>query len=97
MEDALSALGPHDMRTRLQLSPGHIYALLHSAFEARRPPGCAKCRVPLPFLVEKRPEEGSANWCVAPPTLCAHRCDAMIAALIADMASRYDMRDFRSI
>lgn len=75
------------------LSPGRIFTILKEAFEAKRPPECVQCRIPLPYAIA-RPDEVSANWRIGTPGECPHKCHALIAELAMDLASRYDMRDF---
>lgn len=83
------------MRTRPMLSPGSIFTMLQAAFEARRPAGCRDCKMPLPYAVA-RPDEVSANWRIGTSAPCPHRCDALIAELALDLASRYDMSEYVS-
>lgn len=75
------------------LSPGRIFTMLKSAYEAKRPPECRKCKIPLPYAVA-RPDEVSANWRIGTPAECPHRCDALIAEIALDLASRYDMLEY---
>ena len=81
------------MRTRPMQSPGRIFTMLQAAFEARRPPGCTRCKIPLPYAVP-RPDEVSANWRIGTPATCPHHCEALIADIALDLAARYDMRDY---
>lgn len=75
------------------LSPGRIFTLLKEAFDAKRPPDCAGCRIPLPYAIA-RPDEVSANWRIGTPAECPHKCHVLIAELAMDLAARYDMSDF---
>ena len=77
---------------RPKLSPGALYTRLQAEFRLRRPPGCDKCRVPLPYLIE-RPDEVSANWRIGTPQACVHKCDVILAEIAAALWPQYDLSD----
>ena len=76
---------------RIPLSPGGLYTLLNSELERRRVTGCS-CQMPLAYMVE-RPDESSANWRIGNPSPCRHGCDVLIAEVVAEMWTRYDLLD----
>lgn len=76
------------VRKSIQMS--QLYAVLDREFRARRPAGCALCRVPLPYWQEA-PDEVSANWLIGNPTECPEGCHLVIAELLAQLWTRYDL------
>jgi hypothetical protein len=76
--------------TRVNLPAAKLYAVLDREFRALRPSECTVCRVPLPFWKEA-PDEVSANWRFGTPTECPHGCHLVIAELLADLWTRYDL------
>lgn len=80
------------VNARKHLSPGALYTLLNEELKRLRPEACGKCRMPLPYLVE-RPDEVSANWRIGTPPPCAHGCDTVIYEIAARLWPHYDLRD----
>ena len=67
-----------------------LYAILDREFKARRPAACKTCAVPLPYW-RKPPDDVSANWFIGTPTTCSHGCERVIAELLAELWTRYDV------
>ena len=81
----------HAARPSRQLIPvAQLYAILDREFKARRPASCKTCAVPLPYW-RKSPDDVSANWFIGTPTPCVHGCDRVIAELLAELWTRYDV------
>ena len=76
--------------SRKTLTPSQLYAILDREFRKRRPDVCASCKMPLPFYREP-PDEVSANWHIGTPTDCPHLCNAVIAEILANAWSKYDL------
>lgn len=79
---------------RLPLSPGGLYTLLNSELNRRRVVPCT-CQMPLAYMID-RPDEASANWRIGHPTPCRHGCDVLIAEVVAEMWTKYDLLDFHT-
>jgi len=77
------------------ISQGQLYGLLNDAWRVERPAGCAKCRMPLPLLVQ-RPDDVSANWRIGAAPWCTHRCDAVIAEIASRLWPLYDLADLET-
>ena len=77
---------------RQTLTPGRLYARLSAEFRRLRPGHCGNCRMPMVQLTHRASPE-ACNWAVeeAPP-LC-ERCGQLVATLVTDTASRFDLRD----
>jgi hypothetical protein len=75
---------------RETLPPAKLYAVLEREFRVRRPAQCTSCHVPLPYWTAA-PDEVSANWRFGTPSHCPHGCHLMIAELLTEMWSRYDI------
>jgi len=75
---------------RTVIPAAQLYAILLREFRKRRSPRCANCRIPLPFYRES-PDDVSANWDIGTPAACPKGCDAVIAELLAELWTRYDM------
>lgn len=75
---------------RETLTPAQLYAILEREFQAKRPPECHFCRVPLPYY-QRPPDDVSANWFVGAPKMCPNGCHLVIAELLADLWTRYDI------
>ena len=67
-----------------------LYAILDREFKARRPEACRTCAVPLPYW-RKPPDDVSANWFIGTPRVCAQGCDIVIAEILAELWTRYDV------
>ena len=78
----------HAVRQRLPVA--QLYAILDREFRSRRPAACATCAVPLPYW-RKPPDDVSANWFIGTPRECAHGCEAVIAEILAELWTRYDV------
>ena len=76
---------------RRSLTPGALYKLLNDELQMRRLVPC-KCRMPLPYLVE-RPDDVSANWRVGTATPCANGCDALISEIVTGFWPAFDLFD----
>jgi len=75
---------------RDRLSAASLYAVLEREFRARRPASCSSCRVPLPYRCDA-PDEVSANWSFGTPTPCRNGCDIVMAELLTELWSRYEI------
>jgi len=76
---------------RPSITSGRLYNHLCTQFALLRPAACSSCRVPLPYAV-LRPDSVSANWRIGTPAACSWGCDAVIAEIVANMWTRYDIR-----
>ncbi len=76
---------------RESLPAAQLYAVLDREFKALRSPRCRACHVPLPFR-QDAPDEVSANWLIGNPTQCPHGCHLVIAELLAQLWTRYDLQ-----
>ena len=72
------------------MAPAQLYAALVLEYHKRRPPECRACRVPLPFY-RKSPDTVSANWHIGTAPPCRHRCDAILAEIMTELWTKYDM------
>jgi hypothetical protein len=72
------------------ITASQLYAILDREFRSRRGSGCHSCRVPLPFF-RVPPDEVSANWAIGTPSTCPRKCHALIAEVLADLWTRYDI------
>jgi hypothetical protein len=80
------------MTSRTVISQGQLYRLLNDAWRVERPPGCAKCMMPMPMIM-RRPDDVSANWRIGAAPWCAYRCDAVIAEISSRLWPLYDLGD----
>jgi hypothetical protein len=76
---------------RQQISSSVLYAILDREFRKRRPAECRSCMTPLPYFQEPR-DEVSANWMIGTPAECPHRCQAVLAEIVANLWTKYDLR-----
>ena len=76
--------------TRTALSMAELYAILEREFLQRRPPQCRICSVPLPYW-RRPPDDSSANWFIGTPQECEHGCHRVVAELLAELWTRYDI------
>ena len=76
--------------TRTMISSLQLYAMLDGEFRRRRPKECSECQVPLPYWREP-PDDVSANWHIGAPLNCPHGCHLVIAELLAELWTRYDI------
>ena len=84
-------LHAHSQRmSRVTLSAAQLYAILDREFKRRRPAACAACTVPLPFW-QRSPDDVSANWFIGTPRECPNGCHILIAELLAELWTRYDL------
>ena len=75
---------------RTSVTPGKLFRLLSDAFAARRPAACDRCRMPLPYLIE-RPDAVSANWRIGTPPPCPFGCNVVIIDVAAELWPLYDL------
>ena len=75
---------------RTTLPVAQLYAILDREFKQRRPAVCKTCSVPLPYY-QRPPDDVSANWFIGTPSQCRHGCHSVIAELLADLWTRYDL------
>jgi hypothetical protein len=75
---------------RMKIDPARLYAELDREFRANRSALCGKCRVPLPYY-RAAPDEVSANWFIGHPTICPQGCHRVIAEVLAELWTRYDI------
>jgi hypothetical protein len=76
--------------SRTTISSATLYAMLDREFRKRRPMGCEKCQMPLPYW-RTPPDDVSANWHIGMPANCPHGCHVIIAELLAEVWTRYDI------
>jgi hypothetical protein len=67
-----------------------LYAILDREFKRRRPPACTRCNVPLPYY-QRPPDDVSANWFIGTPPECRHGCHLLVAELLAELWTKYDI------
>jgi hypothetical protein len=82
------------MPTRDPLRSHELYAILDHAFRARRKGRCT-CRVPVPYL-RQRPDAVSANWTIGSPPKCVNGCHLLVAEILAEMWTKYDLVEDRA-
>lgn len=75
---------------RTMLTTGQLYAALDREFRKRKAPECHACRVPLPFFREPA-DDVSANWYIGTPSECPHKCQVIIAEVLANLWSQYNL------
>ena len=75
---------------RDRLPAAKLYAVLEREFRSRRPEACTECRVPLPYW-SGSPDDVSANWRFGTPAICEHGCHLVIAELLAELWTHYDI------
>ncbi len=88
----MSALGTRmvKVKARTTIPPAQLYAILDREFKKRRPAKCGTCRIPLPYWREP-PDDVSANWHIGTPSDCPNGCHVIIAELLAELWTRYDI------
>jgi hypothetical protein len=77
---------------RKQITLGGLYAILDAALHTIHPRTCTRCRMPLPYRIE-RPDDVSANWRIGTPAPCVHGCDVLIAEIAARLWPEYDVAE----
>ena len=75
---------------RQVIAVAQLYAILDREFKVRRPEACKTCAVPLPYW-RLPPDDVSANWFIGTPRVCGHGCDIVIAEILAQLWTRYDV------
>ncbi len=75
---------------RRTITTAQLYAVLESEFRRRKPAACATCSVPLPYW-RRAPDDVSANWVIGSPRECPHGCHLVIAELLAQLWTKYDV------
>jgi len=81
----------HTQSKRRQIVPvAQLYAILDREFKRMRPRKCTTCAVPLPYW-RRPPDEVSANWFIGTPTECRHGCHVLIAELLTQLWTMYDI------
>ena len=76
--------------TRTLLPVAELYAILEREFRRLRPRNCRVCSVPLPFW-RRSPDDVSANWFIGMPQECEHGCHLVVAELLVELWTRYDI------
>ena len=76
--------------TRTTISSLELYAMLDREFKKRKPMQCARCQMPLPYWREP-PDDVSANWHIGMPVNCEYGCHLVVAELLAEVWTRYDI------
>lgn len=76
---------------RQTLTPGRLYARLSAEFRRLRPQQCGNCRMPMVQLTH-RASPDACNWAVEVAPLC-ERCATLVATLVKDASSQFDLRD----
>lgn len=80
---------------RTTISAAQLYTILDQEFRKLRPPGCRKCRAPLPFW-RRPPDDVSANWSIGTAGECPEGCHRVVAELLARLWSQYDIEPERA-
>lgn len=75
---------------RKKIPVAQLYAILDREFKRVRPAACSTCAVPLPYW-RKPPDDVSANWFIGTPRDCVHGCQLVIAELLANLWTQYDI------
>lgn len=75
---------------RTTVPVAELYGILDREFRRRRSSACTSCTVPLPYW-RRPPDDVSANWLIGTPLPCRHGCDVVIAELLAELWTRYDI------
>ena len=75
---------------RTHITPGKLFRMLSDTFAARRPAACDRCRMPLPYLIE-RPDPVSANWRIGTPPQCPFGCNVVIIDVASELWPLYDL------
>lgn len=76
---------------RQVITSAQLYAILNREFRKRAKEECRACKVPLPFY-RTPPDEVSANWAIGTPTECPRKCHALIAEVLANLWTKYDIK-----
>ena len=76
--------------TRTTLPAPQLYAILDREFRSRRSALCTRCSVPLPYW-QRPPDDVSANWFIGTPRECRYGCHSVIAELLTELWTRYDI------
>jgi hypothetical protein len=76
--------------TRTSVPVAELYAILEREFRRLRPSSCRVCSVPLPYW-RRPPDDVSANWFIGTPQVCEHGCHLVVAELLAELWTRYDI------
>ena len=77
--------------SRQVITSAQLYAILDREFRRLRREECRACKVPLPFY-RKPPDDVSANWAIGTPTECPRKCHALIAEVLANLWTIYDIK-----
>jgi hypothetical protein len=64
--------------------------MLDREFKKRKPMQCTRCQMPLPYWREP-PDDVSANWHIGMPVNCEYGCHLVVAELLAEVWTRYDI------
>jgi hypothetical protein len=75
---------------RQPLPAAQLYAILDREFKKRRPVQCRSCNVPLPYY-QSPADDVSANWFIGTPHHCEYGCHLVIAELLVQLWTRYDL------
>jgi hypothetical protein len=89
---AAIALAHTDCMDRLTLTPGRLYARLSAEFRRLRPGHCGNCRMPMVQLTHRASPE-ACNWGVEEGAPLCERCAPLVAALVADASTQFDLCD----
>jgi hypothetical protein len=88
----VSHLRKDALLARKTITLGGLYAILDAELAKIHPRTCPRCRMPLPYRVE-RPDDVSANWRIGTPAPCVHGCDVLIAEIATRLWPEYDLAD----
>jgi hypothetical protein len=77
---------------RQTLTPGRLYARLAAEFRRLRPRHCGNCRMPMVQLTHRASPE-ACNWAVEEAAPLCERCGPLVAALVKEASSQFDLRD----
>lgn len=72
------------------IAASQLYAILDREFKRLRSSECTTCTVPLPYY-QRPPDDVSANWFIGQPIECRFGCHLVIAELLANLWTRYDL------
>lgn len=74
---------------RVRLSSPTLLAVLKEEFHARRPAGCAGCRLPQPVRLYDG-DSRTPNWDVCPPLRCPEGA-CVLAKIVRELKVVYDV------
>ncbi|QJR10999.1 hypothetical protein DSM104443_02069 [Usitatibacter rugosus] len=76
--------------SRQQVSFEKLFSILDQAYGKARPALCRACVTPLPMRCVPA-DEVSANWFVVNPVQCPHNCNVVLAEIVTQLMSEYEL------